>query len=217
MVNDLINYLKQPVTTVIQKQGEEDLKKGAIKAAILSLIMTIVSIISTVVSIMTMNSKSSFLSKEQIADRRSKAFEDAELLKTFFQTFLGYIIVIAVVALILFVIAKLVKSEKKYEAALSIVNNSIIGLVIVSILNLIVTHIYAPLAMLLSVAASAYTMFTLIYAFKESIEVENIDKLVLITTGVIVATIVIAVLVFTSISGVSLKSLETMSDFMSML
>ena len=47
MFGNLLEKLKNPVTTVIEKSQEEDLKKSGIKLAIISAVMALISTISS--------------------------------------------------------------------------------------------------------------------------------------------------------------------------
>lgn len=217
------NILKNPVTTVIEKAKTETLKKGLIKTAILSLVLALVSLLATVIRIMIRYSGKnySYLTSSELSERRADAFENAELFTTFIQSFITIFIMIAVIALILFLIAKFVKTPKKYESMLSMVANVLIVYGIGSIINTIFSFIYAPIGILIIFITIIYSSYTLLYAFRDSLEIDNSDNLVIVTTIVYTVIIVIAVILLAAISGISINSLmkgmQGISELTSML
>ena len=60
MFANLLEKIKSPVTTMIEKSQEEDLKKSGIKLAIVSVVMALISTISSIISIFSKYSKKSY-------------------------------------------------------------------------------------------------------------------------------------------------------------
>ena len=145
---------------------------------------------------------------------RWDAIKNAELFTGFLKTAVISAIVIALIALVLFIIAKIVKSPKEYASNLSMINNTAIIYAVGSILKLVLSLIYAPLGLLVWYACTVYASFTLINAFRDTLEVESTDTLVLATTGVFSAIIVILAIVLSSILKVSFGDI---SDIFSLL
>ena len=217
MFASLLEKIKNPVTTVIEKSQEEDLKKSGIKLAIISVVMALISTISSVISICTKYSKKgwySYYSSSELSEMRWDAIKSAELFTGFLKTAVISAILIALIALVLFIIAKIVKSPKEYACNLSMINNTAIIYAVGSVLKLILSLIYAPLGLLVWYAVTVYASFTLINAFRDTLEVESTDTLVLATTGVFSAIIVILAIVLSSILKVSFGDI---SDIFSLL
>ena len=217
MFNTILEYLKHPVTTLIERAEKEDIKKGGIKLAIISGIMSLIGIITKIQSIFSKYSKDnkySWYSDEEWAGMRSEAFKNAELVSTFFKTWLVYAAVIAVIAVILFIIAKIVKSEKSYASTLSMTNNAVGICVVANIVNILVSLIYSPLGAIILFATIVYASYALIHAFRDSLGEVDVNNLVLVTTAVIVVVAVLAVLI---ISNQLKSSLGSLSDITSLL
>lgn len=213
MFASLLEKIKNPVTTVIEKSQEEDLKKSGIKLAIISVVMALISTISSVISICTKYSKKgwySYYSSSELSEMRWDAIKSAELFTGFLKTAVISAIVIAIIALVLFIIAKIVKSPKEYSNNLSMANNTAIIYVVGSILKLIISLIYAPLGLLIWYAVTIYASFTLINAYRDTLEVENTNMLVLATTGILSALMVILVILLTSILKVSFSDISSL-------
>lgn len=216
MFQNILEQLKTPVTTIIEKSEREDLKKGLIKLAILSGIMSLINVITTIISIFSTYSKKIYRyssSSSELWDKRWNAIKDAELFGTFFKTFIIIAIAIAVVALILFIIAKLVKSPKEYTSTLSMINNTMIIYVAGSILNIILSFIYKPLGILVLYAVLVYAVLTLLLGFRDSLEINSSDNLALISTGILLGVFVIVIILICAINGISLKDLNTVMNF----
>lgn len=149
MFANLLEKIKSPVTTMIEKSQEEDLKKSGIKLAIVSVVMALISTISSIISIFSKYSKKSYwysyYSSSELWDKRWDAIKNAGLFTGFLKTAVISAIVIAIIALVLFIIAKIVKSPKEYSNNLSMANNTAIIYVVGSILKLIISLIYAHL------------------------------------------------------------------------
>ncbi len=214
MFANLLEKIKSPVTTMIEKSQEEDLKKSGIKLAIVSVVMALISTISSIISIFSKYSKKSYwysyYSSSELWDKRWDAIKNAGLFTGFLKTAVISAIVIAIIALVLFIIAKIVKSPKEYSNNLSMANNTAIIYVVGSILKLIISLIYAPLGLLIWYAVTIYASFTLINAYRDTLEVENTNMLVLATTGILSAIMVILVILLTSILKVSFSDISSL-------
>lgn len=213
MFASLLEKIKNPVTTVIEKSQEEDLKKSGIKLAIISVVMALISTISSVISICTKYSKKgwySYYSSSELSEMRWDAIKNAELFTGFLKTAVISAIVIALIALVLFIIAKIVKSPKEYACNLSMINNTAIIYAVGSVLKLILSLIYAPLGLLIWYAVTIYASFTLINAYRDTLEVENTNMLVLATTGILSAIMVILAILLTSILKVSFSDISSL-------
>ena len=213
MFQNILEIVKIPVTTMIEKSKQEDIKKGAIKALIMSVILALLNVLTQFVSIIKSVSKKSYYyddyTSSQIWEKRMDKLKDAELFSGFFKQIVIYIIIIAVIAGILLIITKLLKNQKKYEEMLSLVNNTFLLYTIGTILRVIISLIYQPLGMLVMFAIVVYTILTLINAFRDILEDVESDSLVLVSTGVMVAVLVIAVILLMVVYDVSFKDIGT--------
>ena len=218
MFQNILEIVKIPVTTMIEKSKQEDIKKGAIKALILSVILALLNVLTQFVSIIKSVSKKSYYyddyTSSQIWEKRMDKLKDAELFSGFFKQIVIYIIIIAVIAGILLIITKLLKNQKKYEEMLSLVNNTFLLYTIGTILRVIISLIYQPLGMLVMFAIVVYTILTLINAFRDILEDVESDSLVLVSTGVMVAVLVIAVILLMVVYDVSFKDIGTAMELL---
>ena len=217
MFETIIEQLKNPVTSMVEKSKEEGIKKGTIKLVIISAVMALINVITSMMSIFSKYSSKSWYAdiyeKSELSKMKWDAIKDAELFGTFFKTWVIIAIGIAVVALV-WIIAKFIKSPKEYSDTLSIVNSAVITFVVASIINIILSKIYAPLGIIFMFAVSIYIGYSVIFAYERLLEVEDTDKLVLISTGVFTVLLVVLIVVFCAATGTSLKSINALMDLL---
>ena len=218
MFQEILEKLKKPVSVIIYESEQEDLKKSGIKLAIISAVMALINIITSVITIIKKYSKDSFwyssYSSSELWDKRWEAIKDAELFSSFLKNWIIMAIVLAVGALILFLIAKFVKSPKEYTKNLSMINNTAIIGTAGNIVSTILSLIYAPLGILVTFATIIYATFSLIFAFKDTLQIENSDKLVIVTTGVLVSVVIIIFILLSVVLDVSLKDISTITSLL---
>ena len=104
MFGKIIEQIKFPVTSTINRSKEETIKKGLIKLLILSAIFAIINVINTLSSIFSKYSSKgwySYLDKDVLKERRWEAIKDAGLIGAFFKTVLIIAVAIGVVAFLL--------------------------------------------------------------------------------------------------------------------
>ena len=219
MLNKVLDVVKNPVTNIIEKSEKVEMKKEVIKVAIMSLIISLINLISTVISIITKFTRKDFwyknYSSSELWEKRFEAMGKEELFSSFFKSFIITLIAIAVIAGILFLIVKIVKSKKSYAKMLSIVNNVVIISVVGSVLKLVLSFIYEPLALFVMFGVSVYAFFSLIFAFRDSLDIENANALVLATTVVLSIVLVIIVIIFCAINGIALSGISGFADILS--
>ena len=220
MLGELLGLFKSPVTTFTQRAEERNIKKEAIIAGIIAVVLALVTLLTTYFGVMKVINKT-FKSLDDYNDNlysweeeitksefkklkkeaKEEAFEDIKLGKTFFKTILTTIIAIAVVAAILFIIARMVKYPKDYIEMLSMSNSAFIIYLVGFLLNLVFSYIYAPIGTILLAGALIFAVLALANAFRESIEVEDPNKLVIFSA--IVLTVVVGILVVIAVNSLS--------------
>lgn len=170
-----IEFLMHPVSKVTEIVQKEDIKKGAIKGAIIALVLSIVSVLATIRSIFITYTKSS---------TRDDYIEELNPILSILRTFGIYILVILAFAFVLFIISKLVKDQKSLPYTLSMTVNSAVILTVGSVLALALSF-WTPLSVLVITVASLHSGLTLIISFMSSLTNVNTDKLVLVSAVII--------------------------------
>lgn len=170
-----VELLMHPVSKVTEDVQKEDIKKGAIKGAIISLVLSIVSVLATIRAIFISNSKSSV---------RDSYIEELNPILSILRTFGIYILVILAVAIVLFVISKLVKDQKSLPYTLSMTVNSSVVLTVGAVLALALSF-WTPLSVLVITITLLHSVLTLIVSFVSSLANISTDKLVLVSATIL--------------------------------
>lgn len=206
MFSNILEYIKHPVTSTLNKLEQENLKSSGLKSLIISGLIALISVIATYISITSLYSADSwyanYYSEAQLRKMRIEAIEDAQLFTNFFKITIMVLIVIAVVALILYIIAKILKSSLEYKDVLSLINSVLLVTIIGIILSILLAKIYEPLGAILLYATSIYTSLTFINAYRDALYIEDVDKLVLVSTIVfVIVMIILSLLISNSLSN----------------
>ena len=229
MLGEVLELLKKPVTTMSRKAEERNVKKEAIIAAIIAVVIALVSLLTSYIGI-NQKVKKRYLSfeeyneesyyeltkeeyKEEKKEYKDDLLEDAELGSAFFRTLAITAVAICLVAGILFVISRTVKSPKNYIEMLSITNGAFTIYLLGYLLNTIFSYIYAPIGLIISVATLIYAIISLSNAFRDCLTIEDSDKLSMYST--IIITVVLAILAFIVYNSTlgALSSLDSLSSF----
>lgn len=235
MIGELLGLFKTPVTTFTKRAEERNIKKEAIIAAIIAVVIAVVTVLTSYIGISkTVNkeykslddynekyswreelTKSEF--KEKKKEAKSDLLEDANLVGSFFKTLAITVVAIALVAGILFVISRMVKSPKDYIEMLAMSNSAFIIYLLGFLLNAIFAYIYAPIGVVLLGAALIFAVIALANAFRESIDVEDTNKLVIYSSIVLAVVFAILVIIAVSYINSAVSSLSELSSLSSML
>lgn len=197
-----LELLFHPVSKVTETVQKEDIKKGAIKGVILAFALALINVLAEIRALRIMYSKDKYF---------SNAVDSFRPIATLFKTFAFNIIGIIVVALILFVIFKLVKDQKPITYTLSMVVNSAIvytvALLISLIFGLIPGVFGTTVATLFIALGKTHACLTLIVSFMSSLTNVNTDQLIL------VAIVVFAIVGIISTIIHLITNEESLGDF----
>lgn len=223
MLGEVLELLKKPVTTMSRNAQERNVKKEAITAAIIAVVIALVTIITSYIGVNKQVKKRyltykkyveeySYLDitkeeyKEDKKEYKKDLLEDEEFVSTFFKTLVITAVAIGLVAGILFVISRTVKSPKDYIEMLAMANGAFTIYLLGYLLNTIFSYIYMPIGLIIFVASLIYAIISLSNAFRDSLEIEDSDKLSMYAS--IVITIVFAILLF-----IAYQYLESLLSF----
>lgn len=236
MLGEFIGLFKYPVTTLTKKAEERNIKKEAIIAAIIAVVIAVVTVLTSYIGIVKkVNKKYKSLDdyndslysweeeitksefKEIKKEYKSDLLEDAGLVGSFFKTLAIAVVAIALVAGILFIISRMVKSPKDYIELFAMTNGAFMIYILGYILNVIFMYIYSPIGIILLMSALIFAIIALSTAFRESIEVEDTNKLVIFSSIVLAVVFAILVIIVMSYINSLTSSLSSLSSLSSML
>lgn len=170
-----LELLFHPVSKVTETVQKEDIKKGAIKGVILAFALALINVLAEIRTLRIVNTKDRYF---------SNAVDAFRPIATLFKTFALNIVGIIVVALILFVIFKLVKDQKSIAYTLSMVVNSAIVYAVALLISLLFALIPGAfgttIAVLFIALGKTHACLTLIVSFMSSLTNVNTDQLILV-------------------------------------
>lgn len=170
-----LELLMHPVSKVTETVQKEDIKKGAIKGVILAFALALINVLSEIRVLRIINTKDRYF---------SNAVDAFRPIATLFKTFALNIVGIIVVALILFIIFKLVKDQKSIAYTISMVVNSAIVYTVILLIALIFALIPGvfgtTVASLLIALGKTHACLTLIVSFMSSLTNVDTDQLILV-------------------------------------
>ena len=223
MLGEFIGLFKYPVTTLTKKAEERNIKKELIIALVIVLIIAILSTLTSYISISkTVNkmypsldeynddhpyselTRSEF--KEEKKDYKDDLLDRVGLVGGFFKTLAISAVSIALVAGMLFVIARMVKSPKDYLELFAMTNGAFMIYILGYILNVIFMYIYSPIGIILQMAALIFAIIALANAFRESLQVEDPDKYAIYSS-------IVLIVVFTILIIIGMSYISSLFDF----
>lgn len=216
LITNFITKLKTPVDSLKEYANSDDMKKALIRLLVVAILISIVAHISAIALINKAldNSWYNDLSKSELAEVKDEMMENAELGDLFLKNTLTNVISISILTATLFFIAKFAKSSKTFVFCLSMSANAVGVVALASVLNLVISLIYVPLGLLVIFATSLYAAYSLIFAFKESLDIDDTNKLVFIITSVISIVIVIAVIALSMYLDESLSDITSLTSLL---
>lgn len=170
-----IDLLIHPISKVAETVQSENIKKGAIKAVILSAVLSVVNVLSRIRIIHIAFNTNSL---------RENAMEELNPMLAILKMFGLYLLIIIAIALVLFVISKAVRDQKSLPYTLSMTVNSLAVYAVGATLALALSF-WTPLSALVLGITTLHSVITLVVAFISSLTSVDTDKLVLVAAVVL--------------------------------
>ena len=213
VLNEVKMFITKPVTNLMQKEQNEEIKVSAIKTLVISVVTALVFvlfIIATIESTLKAYTGLSLLGGlDKLNQMKSAAYASADLFGWFIKAFIGTIALVAIVAAVLFVVAKILKVNKEFKNSLALAANYAIYLAVGFVFYYLFSLFAAPVGTGILVIIAVFSSYAIKYAYKNSLgEGIDDDKLT------IVATIVVSIV--TIVSGIIVGGMIT-SYYMSLL
>ena len=219
VLNEIKLFITKPVTNLMEKEKNEETKVSGIKALVVSLVVALIFmllIISTIeASFKTVGglSLSSTKSLESLNQAKSAAYASADLFGWFIKAFFIMVVAVAVIAVVFFVVAKLLKIKKDFKNSLALAANYSIYIAVALVVYYLLAFMSPTVAGGAALFVSLFSSYAVKYAYKNSLgnEVDD-DKLTIFATLVVgVITIVVCLIlgnmVVSSIGTMTTKSL----------
>ncbi len=218
VLNEIKLFITKPVSNLMEKEKNEETKVSCIKtlvvAAVVALIFILI-IMGAIESTFKMSGLgfSSAKSLESLNQAKNAAYANADLFGWFIKVFFIMIATVAIVAVVFFAVAKLLKVKKDFKNSLALAANYSIYIAIALVLYYLLALMSPMVGAGAALFASLFASYAVKYAYKNSLgnEVDD-DKLTIFATLVVgVITIVVALIVgniiTSSFASMSMKSL----------
>lgn len=172
-LNFILGVFLKPVSYMKEKIGDySDVKKTGILVLLVSLARMILNLLGSMISAVFVKEVNFWTG----ATKFTVSFEKLKNLKYFdliFKQFFGFIIVVAAVAGIYYIVSLIMKKSVNYFKLVAVSTVSFVPFIISSFVSVIVSYIYAPASLFLVVASFIYSMFTFIIGIDNEVEFED--------------------------------------------
>lgn len=172
-LNFIWGVILKPVTDLKSKIDDySDIKKTGILVLLVSLARMIINLISSMISVIFMKEVNFWTG----ATKFTVSFERLKNLKYFdliFKQFFGFIIVVAAVAGVYYIVSLIMKRNANYIKLVAIATVSFVPFIILSFASVLVSYIYAPASLFLIISSFVYSIFTFIIGINNEIDFEN--------------------------------------------
>lgn len=203
----ILASLMKPVTAIKNKINDySDVKTTGILVVVIAFCRMIVNLLGTMISTIFVKERVSFLSSDTKLKVSFEGLKNLDYFNLIVKQFIGFIIVVAAVAGIYYVVAVVMKKTVNYFKLAAIVTVSFVPMFIVSFISIIVAYIYAPLAAFLVFASLIYSLLTLVHCIDEEVKFD--DKSFRVYFQTICLTIVFIVVYY-----ILSKSISSMFSF----
>ena len=194
MIRSIIDLFKRPVTATNEQAEKATLKDAFIKGGIISVIFMICNFVTCFFS-QILDEKYDSKVHKYVTKIDFSGFKFGELISNCFTTFIVIAIAMIVVATIMYVISRILKNENAFSKVLTISVNAFIPLACANIIAVVIGWIYTPVIPILAyLVAAVYSLYLTIFSFRNILNIENEDKLVIV--NVVAVTICFVVLYF---------------------
>ena len=178
MIEGNINYLSYILGTLLKpcenfKKEENklsDIKNVSILLLIIVGIMTLIKLITTMISAVKVKT---FLSSE--VKWVWENLKDVPYLKVIGQNFLIYALILLAISGVYFIATRVMKKDAKYIKLLGATTTAFIPLVCSAIISPVVSMLYSPLGLCITIIGIIYSFMILLELTNELIPIDNVD------------------------------------------
>lgn len=210
ILTTFLNIFMKPVSTTSREVETASLKFGFLHAAIISFVFAACNFISTVISQIFVKRYDYSVGK-RVTKLAFDNFDFLELAGSLFGTLIIVFLFVLALAGIMFVISRILKNKVGFAKTLTIATFAMTPYMVAKLIALI-TAWFSPIGIAVTAIATTYLVFITLFAFRNTLTVENEDKLtlcfVILVGGVVlilnVATFILGLLGSSILSSIGL-------------
>ena len=169
----ILACLLKPITAIKNKINEySDVKSAGILVILVSLCRMIIGLLNAMIQVIFVKQRN-FLKGSTSLTVSFDGLKNLDYFSLIVKQFVGFIIVVAVVAGVYYVVSCVMKKSVNYFKLVSITTVSFIPMFIAGFVATIIGYIYLPLSVFVVFAAMVYSVITFIRCMNEEIKLES--------------------------------------------
>lgn len=190
----ILNVILKPVSTLKEKiENYSNIKTAGILVVLVSFGRMIINLLGKMISAVFTKEITNYWSGDTKLSVNFENLKELDYLSLIFKEFFMFIVVMAALAGIYYIVAMIMKKNANYFKLVTIATVSFItSIVIGSFVSVIVAYIYAPLATFLVCAAFIYSFLTFVNAMDDELNIDDSNLKVYFHTICLTVVIIIA-------------------------
>ena len=178
----ILACLLKPITAIKNKINEyADVKTAGILVILVSLCRMIIVLLGAMVSTIFVKQKN-FLKGTTSLKVSFDGLKNLDYFSLIIKQFIGFMIVVAVVAGVYYVVSCVMKKTVNYFKLVSITTVSFIPMFIAGFVSTIISYIYAPIGTFIVFASLVYSVITFVKNMNDEIKLDDMNMMVYFQT-----------------------------------
>ncbi len=188
----ILACLMKPVTAIKSKINEySDVKTAGILVILVSLCRMIINLLGSMISVIFVKQRN-FLKGTTSFSVSFDGLKNLDYFSLIVKQFIGFIIVVAVVAGVYYVVSCVMKKTVNYFKLVSIATVSFIPMFIAGFVSIIISYIYMPIGAFIVFASLVYSVVTFIRIINDEITFDDKNVMVYFQTICLTVIFIIA-------------------------
>lgn len=198
----ILNVILKPVSTLKEKVKDySNIKTTGILVGVVAFGRMIINLLGNMISVVFVKKYTNYYSSETKLVFNFENLKELDYFSLIVKELFGFVIVVAALALIYYLVALVMKKNANYFRLTAIATVSFIPVIIIgSFVSVIVNYIYAPLSIFLVFASLIYSLLTFINACDDELSIDDSNLKVYFHT--ICLTVVIIVVYYVAMNSV---------------
>ncbi len=178
----ILACLMRPISAIKNKINDySDVKTAGVLVILVSLCRMIINLLRSMISAIFVKQRN-FLKGTTSLNVSFEGLKNLDYFNLIVKQFIGFIIVVAVVAGVYYIASCVMKKTVNYFKLVSITTVSFIPMFIAGFVSTIISYIYAPIGVFIVFASLVYSVVTFIRCINDEISFDNKDVMVYFQT-----------------------------------
>ena len=188
----ILACLLKPITAIKNKINDyADVKTAGILVILVSLCRMVIGLLGTMISAIFVKQRN-FLKGTTSLDVSFDGLKNLDYFSLIVKQIIGFIIVVAVVAGVYYVVSCVMKKTVNYFKLVSITTVSFIPMFIAGFVSTIIAYIYAPIGAFIVFASLVYSVITFVRSMSDEIKLDDLNMMVYFQTICLTVIFIIA-------------------------